>query len=310
VSAPLLLPLPGNEPLAAALARPLGAEVGALTVRRFPDGESYVRLDAPVAGRDLALVCSLDRPDDKILPLAFVSAASAELGARRRGLIAPYLAYMRQDRRFREGEAVTSSYFARMLSSAVDWLVTVDPHLHRRSTLAEIYSIPSRVVHAAPLVSNWIRTHVERPLLVGPDAESEQWVSAVGTAAGAPHVVLDKVRRGDRDVVVSVPDVERWHGYTPVLVDDIISTARTMIETVGHLQRAGMAPPVCVGVHGVFVAGAEDALRAAGAARVVTSNTIPHATNAIDVAPLIADACSHGAFGCRRTDDARAEGGA
>ena len=298
---PLLLPLPGNERFAAALAPLLRAEVGVLTVRRFPDGESYVRLETPVAGRDVVLVCTLDRPDDKVLPLAFVSAAAAELGARRRGLVAPYLAYMRQDRRFREGEGVTSAYFARMLSSEVDWLVTVDPHLHRRSTLGEIYSIPNRVVHAAPLVSAWIRTHVDRPLLVGPDAESEQWVSAVAEGASAPHVVLEKVRRGDRDVEVSVPDVERWRDHTPVLVDDIISTARTMIETVGHLRRAGMAPPVCVGVHGVFAEGAEAALRDAGAARVITSDTIPHPTNAIDVAPLVAEACADPASGFVRT---------
>jgi ribose-phosphate pyrophosphokinase len=296
VSAPLLFPLPGNERLAAGLAPFLRAEVGALTVRRFPDGESYVRLETAAGGRDVVLVCTLDRPDDKILPLVFVAAAAAELGARRVGLITPYLAYMRQDRRFQEGEGITSAYFARVLSSAVDWIVTVDPHLHRRTTLSEIYSIPTRVVHAAPFVAAWIRAHVERPLLVGPDAESDQWVRAVAEKAEVPHMVLEKVRRGDRDVRVSVPEVERWRDHTPVLIDDIISTARTMIETVAHLRRAGMAPPVCVGVHGIFAEGAEEGLRAAGAARIVTSNTIPHPTNTIDLTPLIAEACADPTF--------------
>ena len=112
--------------------------------------------------RRIALVCTLDRPDAKMLPLLFAAAAARELGASQVGLVAPYLAYMRQDRRFKPGEAVTSREFARLLSGAFDWLVTVDPHLHRYASLAEIYRIPTRVVHAAPLISQWIRTRIER----------------------------------------------------------------------------------------------------------------------------------------------------
>jgi ribose-phosphate pyrophosphokinase len=249
-----------------------------------------VRIDAPVTGRDVILLCTLDRPDDKLLPLLFAAGTAKEFGAARVGLVAPYLAYMRQDQRFQPGEAVTSVHFARLLSASVDWLVTVDPHLHRRSRLGEIYSIPARVVHAAPLVSAWIRQHVAAPVLIGPDSESEQWVAAVAGAAGAPYVVLQKIRRGDREVEVSVPDVERWRARTPVLVDDIISTARTMIATVGHLRRAQFAPPVCIGVHAVFAGDAHAELLAAGAARVVTGNTIAHESNAIDVSDILAEA--------------------
>ncbi|MCA1481376.1 phosphoribosyltransferase family protein, partial [Bradyrhizobium sp. NBAIM08] len=133
-----------------------------------------------------------------------------------------------------------------------DGLVTVDPHLHRYDSLDAVYWTPSRVVHAAPLLAQWIQNNAYQPLLIGPDSESEQWVSEVARLAGAPYLVLEKVRRGDRDVSVSVPDVGRWLNHTPVLVDDIISTARTMIETVGHVRAAGLLPPICVGVHGIF----------------------------------------------------------
>ena len=285
----VLLPLPGNEALAHGLAVALDGELGATDVRRFPDGETLVRLLTPVAGRSVVLAATLDRPDDKLLPLLFVAATARDLGAARVGLVAPYLAYMRQDHRFREGEGVTSTYFAHVLSTAVDWLVTVDPHLHRRATLAEIYTIPGVAVHAAPVISAWIRSNVPRPLLVGPDSESAQWVTAVAQTAGAPAVVLEKVRRGDRDVEVSLPDVDRWRDHTPVLVDDIISTARTMIETVKHLRRAGLAAPVCVGVHAVFAGRAYDDLVAAGAGRIVTCNTIPHPSNVVDLTELLAD---------------------
>lgn len=285
---PVLLALPGNEALTHILALRLDADIGQLCVRRFPDGETYLRIESELTGRPIIVVATLDRPDEKLLPLLFLSSTAREMGAVSVGLVAPYLAYMRQDQRFLPGEAVSSVVFARCLSGAVDWLVTVDPHLHRRSSLGEIYTIPSKVLHAAPLVAAWTREFVSSPLLIGPDAESEQWVAAVAKAAGAPYVVLQKIRRGDHEVEVSVPDVARWHACTPVLVDDIISTARTMIETVGHLRRAGLAAPVCIGVHAVFADGAYQALQGAGVARVLTCNSIAHTSNVIDLGELLA----------------------
>lgn len=289
MSAPLLIPMSGNEALADAVARSTVAEMGRLVTRTFPDGESYLRFETPLTDRSVALVCTLVHPNDKLAPLLFAAAAAADLGARRVGLIAPYIAYMRQDRRFQPGEAITSNTFASILSDHFDWLVTVDPHLHRHTALGDIFRIPTQVVHAATVISQWIRSEIRNPLLIGPDAESEQWVGAVARNVGAPHLTSRKIRRGDLDVDVSMPDVTAWRDHTPVLVDDIISTGRTMIKTIGQLQRIGMPPPVCIGVHGIFAADALDALISAGAARVVTVNTIPHSTNAIDIMPAFAE---------------------
>ena len=287
---PLMVVYPGNESLGRLLAETLGADTASLTMRQFPDEETYVRLAASCEGRDVIVVATLDRPNAKVLPLLFLVDLAHELGARRVILVAPYLAYMRQNTRFKPGEAVTSRSFAKLLSGSIDALVTIDPHLHRYEGLAELYSVPAQVVHAAPLMAEWIRAQIERPLLVGPDSESEQWVADVARRASAPYVVLDKTRRGDRDVEVSVPDVAHWRNHQPVLVDDIISSARTMIETVNHLKRTALPAPICVGIHAVFAGDAYRAMRAAGAGRVATTNTITHESNQIDVSAALAAA--------------------
>lgn len=291
-SATMVFSLPGHEALGGRLAALLDAPEGALTLRTFPDGETYVRGETPCEGLDVVLAANLFQPDGQFLPLVYAVRALRVLGARRVFLVSPYLPYMRQDARFKPGEVVTSRIFARLLSDAVDGLVTVDPHLHRYTTLEEIYSIPTRVAHATAAVACWIRARVRKPLIVGPDSESEQWVSEVADLAEAPFIVLSKTRHGDREVSIEAPSLAPWREHTPVLVDDIISTARTMVETLGHLKDAGYAAPVCIGVHAVFAGDAYAALQDAGAAEIVTCNTIPHPSNAIDLTKLLAEGLS------------------
>ncbi|HET6970230.1 MAG TPA: ribose-phosphate pyrophosphokinase-like domain-containing protein, partial [Phenylobacterium sp.] len=144
----ILLPLPGNEPLARDLAAALGGELGALETRRFPDGETYLRILSDLGGQEVVLVCTLAQPDEKALPLIFAARTARALGARSVTLIAPYLAYMRQDKAFHDGEAVTSEQFAGLLSGEVDRLLTIGPHLHRHKALSEIYSIPATALRA------------------------------------------------------------------------------------------------------------------------------------------------------------------
>jgi len=281
--------MPGNDPMASKLSELTGGDIVALETRRFPDGETYLRLRTDVSGRHVAIVCTLDHPDSKFLPLAYTAATARELGAKQVGLVAPYLAYMRQDHRFKKGEAVTSTYFARLLSASFDWLVTVDPHLHRHSSLDEIYAIASRVAHADQPLSGWIRRNVERPLIVGPDSESQQWVSGIAAGAHCPSVVLNKRRLGDKQVNIDLPDLSAWRNRKPVLVDDIVSSAATMIEAARLLIAAGLSKPVCVGIHGLFADKSFEALSEL-ADGIVTTNTIAHPSNGIDVSEQIAAA--------------------
>ena len=280
--------MPGNDGLARDLAAMTGAELGSLEYRKFPDRESYLRFTTDVRTSEVVLACSLHDPDSKVLPLLLAAAALRDLGATRVGLAAPYLGYMRQDRRFKEGEAITSSDFGRLLSTSFDWISTIDPHLHRRSAMSEIYSIPALVGHAAPILTDYIRHHTDDAFLIGPDEESEQWVAAVASAAAVPHVTLKKERTGDRDVVISFPDISSFAGKTPVLVDDVISSGRTMEVAAQQLQKSGFSRTICLAAHGILAGDAHARLVAAGASVVVT-NTIPGPAAMLDIRPLFAE---------------------
>ena len=285
----LILPLPGNEAFAAQLAGALGGELGRIETRHFPDGESYVRLHGDPSGRAVDLVCTLARPDPQFLPLVFAADAARELGASAVNLVAPYLAYMRQDIRFQPGECISSLSFARLLSSTFDTLLTVDPHLHRHPTLASLYTIPTATLHAAPLLADWIAANVPAPLVVGPDEESEQWAGAIAARIGVPHVVLRKVRHGDRSVEIQVPDLAAHRDRTPVLVDDIASSGRTLAVATHQLVGQGLRQPECVVVHALLDEAAYAELSGVFS-RVTSTDAVPHPSNRIALAPLLADA--------------------
>ena len=288
----VLISFPELEAMGRDLAARLQARLAPLGWRRFPDGESLVTLDDQLSGVDVVLLAGLRSPDTTALALRFAAETAREFGARSVGLVAPYLPYMRQDTRFHPGEAISAPIFARFLEQSFDWLVTVDPHLHRNPRLDGLFSIPTRHVAAAAAMAAWLQANVRDAILIGPDSESAQWVGDIAARAQVPFQVLAKIREGDRAVRVSLPDPVAARGRTPVVVDDIVSSGHTMIETLKHLAALGLPPATCLVTHAVFSEDAYERLLAAGAQRVVSTDTIPHpACNAIAMAPGLAVAC-------------------
>jgi ribose-phosphate pyrophosphokinase len=284
---PLVFSLFNNENFVNAIHKTLDFEIGKMTFHDFPDEETVVRIDSPVKDREVIFIASLDRPNSKIAPLLFAAETAKELGATSVGLIAPYLAYMRQDKQFHSGEGITSKYFASLISGSFNWLITIDPHLHRWHSLNDIYSIPSQVLHANDSIANWIKQNVSKPVLIGPDAESAQWVSEIAQKSNSPFLILEKKRHGDNQVEISIPQLELYYHHTPVLVDDIISSAATMIETVKHIDFLKLNPAVCIGVHAIFAGHAYDNLLNAGVEKIITCNTIQHPSNGIDISNIV-----------------------
>lgn len=285
----ILFSMPGNSSLASALTVKLSIELGSFELRDFPDGESYVRVLSDVKDKIVTILCTLDHPNDKVLPLLFLARTLRDLGAHHICLIAAYLPYLRQDKRFKTGEALTSNIFASLLSTAIDSLLTFDPHLHRIHKLLEIYPIQSAIsLHANLKIAEWIKNTVASPILIGPDEESEQWVSEIATSIGAPYIIAKKTRYGDKEVMLSLPDFND-DGKVPVLIDDIISTGSSMLALLQQLARKGTKKSFCIAVHALFNQAVHQKLLAAGAERVISCNTITHFSNAIDITALLVE---------------------
>jgi ribose-phosphate pyrophosphokinase len=285
----LLLAFDDEQALGTALAAELGIDFAVIDRHRFPDGETRLRLPPQLPQRVLVLR-GLQDPNAKLTELLLAACGARELGASSLTLISPYLAYMRQDMAFAPGEVVSQRHIGTLLAAAFDSVVTIDPHLHRIASLDEV--LPGRrgiALSAAALLGQHVAKAVPGALLLAPDEEAGQWVRMAAVAAGLDHAVCRKLRRGDHDVAVALPDMPVV-GRSVVLLDDVASTGRTLIAAARGAIEAGAASVDAAVTHALFVGDALAAVHAAGVRQVFSSDSVPHPSNAVSVVPLLAAA--------------------
>ena len=275
--------------LAAALAWPLAL----VDEHDFPDGETRLRLPPRLPER-VVLLRGLQQPNAKLTPLLLAAAGARELGSRHLTLVSPYLAYMRQDMAFTPGEVVSQRHLGALLATSFDAVITVDPHLHRVTTMDQVVSGRRGVaLSAAALLGGHVALQVSGALLLAPDEEAGQWVRAAALAHGLEHAVCRKLRHGDREVDVALPEHD-VAGRAVVLLDDVASTGRTLAAAArGALSRGAASVDVAV-THALFVGDALQQVHAAGVRHVWSSDCVPHPSNAVSVVPLLAAALVSG----------------
>ncbi len=278
-----------ERPMADALAATLGWPLAIIRRHAFPDGETRITLPRELPP-DVVVLRGLQDPNAKLTELLLAAAGARELGATRLTLVCPYLAYMRQDMAFNPGEVVSQRHLGALLAQSFDAVVTVDPHLHRVTTLDEV--LPSRsglALTAAPLLGCFVAGRVPGALLLAPDEEAGRWVRAAAEGASLDHAVCVKQRHGDRDVQVSLRGAP-VRGRAVVVLDDVASTGRTL-GAAARLALAAGAVSVDVAVtHALFVGDALGHVAAAGVRHVWSSDCVPHPSNAVSVSGLLAQA--------------------
>lgn len=288
-TSPQILGFPEYREPARRLAEAAGLDYAEVAIHHFPDGESKVRLPLPLAER-LILCRTLDHPNAKLVELELAAAAARQLGAKHLTLVAPYLAYMRQDIAFNPGEAVSQCIIGDMLARRFDALITVDPHLHRIQHLEQAVPVrPAIALSAATLMADYLARHGDSPLLIGPDEESTQWVAAIAGHRGLDYVVAHKQRLGDTRVKLTLPPAD-YSGRHLVLVDDVVSTGHTLEAAARQLAPQRPASISVLVSHALFVDDAQTRLAAAGISRICSTDSVLHPTNRLLLAPLLAQA--------------------
>jgi ribose-phosphate pyrophosphokinase len=256
---------------------------------RFPDGEN--KLTLPSSLPEHVIFCrSLDHPNEKLLELLLAAKTARQLGAKVLTLVAPYLCYMRQDKAFRPGEVVSQTIVGNFLAGLFENVITVDPHLHRIQRLQQ--AVPATLavtLSATSLMAEFLGERLKNPILLGPDSEAEQWVAAVAKPNQWQYGVCKKIRTGDRQVEITLPEIN-LRGRTVVIVDDVASSGQTLAVATKKCL-AGNAHQVDVLVtHALFANGAKQSLLEVGVSNIWSTSSVSHDSNIIPLHGLLKDA--------------------
>ena len=275
--------------IAGRIAKKLKKPYSEFKVKRFPDGEIYVRFMKNVKGKDVVLVQSFyGYVNDCVMEAIFAAETAKDLGAKSVTLVAPYFAYLRQDSRFNAGECISIKVVGNLFSKYFNKIIIIDPHLHRQGDLSNLFSIKTEKLTSNPHIAAYIKKNIKNPLIVGPDWESYKWAQRVAEKLNYPFVILNKKRLSGRRVKITINKKINIKNKNIVFVDDIVSTGHTILEAAKKLRKFGAKKFICIAVHGIFVENALEKLRKANI-KVLTTNTIPTKVSKIDVSALVAE---------------------
>ena len=289
----LLIGGSASDVLALKVARELNISICRLQVKKFPDGEKYVRILDDVKGNDAVVIQSMYRlPDEHLFEYFLLVKALKDLGAKKVVGVIPYFAYARQDKRFNPGEAISFQTVNRLIENVgTDELFTVDTHLHRVDDISKVFRIPAHNLSVVPLLTQYVKQNyvLNRPLVIAPDEEAEQWAKISSEILNCEYDALEKIRLGPDKVeiktrLLSVRDRDI------IVVDDIISTGGTMVETVKILRHYGANRVVVMCAHPLLIGDSYAKILDAGAEALIGSDTVPSPVSFVSAAPVIAEA--------------------
>lgn len=289
----LLIGGSASDVLALKVGRELGIAVSKLQAKKFPDGEKYVRIMDDVKGDTIVVIQSMYHvPDEHLFEYFLLVKALKDLGAKRVIGVIPYFAYARQDRRFNPGEAISFQTVTRLIENVgTDELFTIDTHLHRVNDISKVFNIPAHNLSAVPLLTQYVKQNftLDKPIVIAPDEEAEQWAKISSEILNCEYDTLEKVRLGPDKVEIKTR-LRSVNDRNVVVIDDIISTGGTMVETVKVLQNYGANRVIVMCAHPLLIGDSYAKILDAGAEVIIGSDTVPSPVGLVSAAPIIADA--------------------
>ena len=271
------------------IAKKLNKKHSVLLVDKFPDDELRIRFNSNLKNKTIVLIQSFYKNiSDCIIEVIFAAKTANELGAKKVILVAPYFPYLRQDKRFHRGEAVSQKLIAGLMDKYLDAIYLMDPHLHRKNKLENIFKTKAKKLTANALIADYIKKHINNPIVIGPDEESYKWAQNVAEMINAESLILNKKRYSSYHVKVKLNKKIDLRTKNAVIVDDIVSTGHTILETAKILKKLGAKKIYCICVHGIFTDDALNKLKKQKI-KIISTNTIPNKAAKIDVSGVIGE---------------------
>ena len=282
-----------SDVLSLKVGRELGITVSKLQAKKFPDGEKYVRIMDDVKGGTVIVIQSMYNPaDEHLFEYFLLVKALKDLGAKRVIGVIPYFAYARQDRRFNPGESISFQTVTRLIENVgTDELFTIDTHLHRVNDISKVFNIPAHNLSVVPLLTQYVKQNftLDKPIVIAPDEEAEQWAKISSEILNTDYDALEKIRLGPDKVEIKTR-LRSVNNRNVVVVDDIISTGGTMVETVKILIHYGANRIIVMCSHPLLIGDSYAKILDAGAEAIIGSDTVPSPVSLVSAAPVIAEA--------------------
>ena len=295
-----------SQDLAASVARELGEKLCYVETRKFPDGERYLRISESVENEEVTVIQSTGYPqDENLMELIFMIANLKDLGAKKVRVVVPYMGYARKEKRFNPGETISAKIVCEMIESAgADEFITFN--IHEKCVL-DFFNIPARNISAMPDIADYLnkkffKKEDAKPLIIAPDKGAYGFAQEISEIIGCDCTYLTKVRLGPDKVETKIVDVrcdsesentvnvDSVKGMHAIIVDDIIATGGTIVNAINILKQYGASSVDVCCVHPILTNNGATRIYAAGANKIIGTNSLSSDTSRVSIASSIADA--------------------
>jgi len=262
-----------------------GVMEGETKTDKFPDGEVYVRVLSDVKGERCVVIQST-LGNDALIELLITLDVLRDLGASRVDAVVPYLGYARQDKHFNSGEALSAKTILKTIKALSDSISTVNCHFLGKEGVFNFHGVRLRNLDAFPLVAGYFADKLKKPVVIAPDKGSLSYAKHAAGIIGCEFDFLQKRRLSGEKVVIETKKLD-VAGKDALILDDMISTGGTIIESAKVLKKEGAASVNVGCVHGVFSFGVDNVRSAVD--RLVCTDTIERDISKVSVSGLISN---------------------
>jgi len=260
--------------LAKNIARLMNMELADVSIKRFPDGECYVKFNEKI---EHAVVVQNTYPDENLVELFIIQDALKRMNAKV-DIVIPYYGYGRQDKVFEEGEAISAEKMAKLIEMDANHVILINPH---KEHILKFFDIEAEICDGVPAIAEYFKEKVDA--VIAPDKGALHMAEKASSIIGCDYDHFEKTRISGSEVRMEVKNMD-VEGKRILILDDIISTGGTMAKAVELLKKQGASKIYAACVHGLFIGNADERIIQAGCDGLVATDTIESSYSMVSVA--------------------------